>query len=191
MTLLTHSQIQHKLSDFMLDLLSAEEKEVVQRHILECQECRLALRRERQIGRMVYRTLNTAARPTMPQLQRLMPSAPTKRSSVLQAFSPYRQWAVACLFIVAMMGAFIFGSSTGYNGIVRQAETHPATLSSLNGSVVISPQTTRPAEALWATAVQSEGVPSQSAPLNMESPPIVANPIAPQVTPAPAATYYQ
>ena len=95
------------------------------------------------------------------------------------------------MFIVAMMGAFIFGSDRGYNGIVRQVVTHSATLSSLNAPGMASPQTTRPAGALLTTALLEEVAGSDNYPMDFNNPPTAPEPMAPQVTPAPAATYYQ
>lgn len=192
MTLLKRNHIQHKISDFVLDLLPLEEKEVVSRHIAGCPECRQAVQRERQIGRLIHNTLNSATRPQLNQLQSLMPPIPTRRSSLLALFTPYRQWAVACLFIAAMMGAFIFGNGNGYNDLVRQAVTHPATISSLNVPVTAVPLTTRPADTLFTTLQPEEFVDSNfMLEPDLDQPPAAPLPVAPQVTPAPAATYFQ
>lgn len=192
MTLLESKHIQHKISDFVLDLLPVEEKQAVSRHLADCAECRQAVQRERQIGRLIHTTLASATRPKAAQLQSLMPVIPSQRPSLLTLITPYRQWAVACLLIVAMMGAFIFGGGNGYKGIVRQAVTHPATISSLYNTGTAAPLTTRPADTLFTTLQPEESITSNYlVEPDFSQPPAAPLPVAPQVTPAPAATYFQ
>ena len=191
MTSQEHIDIQHKISDFYLDLLSKEEKEVVGRHLADCQECRQALRRERQVGRLVHTTLTKVSQPLTPNLRAFMPAVPAKRPSLLTTVTPYRQWAMACLFIVAMMGAVFFSGSRSYGGMVRQATTHSATISSLDIAETSAPQTTRTVDSLSATAVLDSDPQINNYPQAVDHPPVAPEPRVPQATPAPAATFYQ
>jgi anti-sigma factor RsiW len=190
MTLLKSNHIQHNLSDFVLDLLPVEEKQRVIHHIAGCADCRAAVQRERQIGRLIYGALNAATRPEPNQFQALMPAIPSRRSSFLAMFAPHRQWAIACLLLIAMMGAFIFGDGA-YNGLVRQAVTQPATVSSLYAPGTAAPLTTRPADALFTVSAQQNQAANNNYSVELSNPPAAPLPAAPQVTPAPAATYFQ
>ena len=189
--MLKSNHIQHKISDYVLDLLPIEEKQLVTRHIAGCTECRQAVRQEQQIGRLIHATLNTATRPKVNQLQSLMPPIPSRRASLLTIVAPYRQWAIACLLIVAMMGAFMFGGGDGYGGLVRQAVTHPATISSLNAPGTAVPLTTRAADTLFTISAQPDDGSNMNISAELSNPPAAPLPIAPQVTPAPAATFFQ
>lgn len=189
MTSLSCDHIQQNISDYVLDLLSAEEKQAIARHLAGCTACREASARERQIGRLVYQTLNTAAQPKFERLQSLMPARPNRRTSILSLFTPYRQWAIASVLLVAMLGAFLFGGEAGYKG--RQPGTHPATLSSLYTVETAAPLTTRSADVLFTFTNNQVNQSDNINPVDFNQPPAAPLPAAPQVTPAPAATYFQ
>ncbi len=191
MTPLNNNHIQHKISDFVLDLLPAGEKQQVARHIAGCADCRQTVQQERQIGRLITNTLNKATRPQPNHLQALMPSIPSRPLSLLSIFAPTRQWALACLLLFAMMGAFIFGGDGGYDSLVRQATNQPATVSFLNVPGTSPPQTTRPADTIFTISAEADNTSINEFTAVINNPPAAPQPVAPQVTPAPAATYFQ
>lgn len=188
------NHIHNQISDYVLDLLPDEEKQAAARHVAGCKKCQEAVRREREIGRLVHRTLNKATTPDYGRLQSLMPPIPARRTSVLAFLAPYRQWAIACLLLVAMMGAFIFGGEGGY-GLARPADNQQATLYVENVGGTAETITTSEAGTLFSIAAQPTA-PVKQSPIYMNAPaqnnpPAAPLPVAPQITPAPAATYFQ
>lgn len=190
-----NTHIQHQITDYLLDLLPDEEKVAVARHIAGCEACRLAIQKEREIGRLVQTTLNKATAPDYGRLQSLMPPSPRRRASILTSLTPYRQWAVACLLLVFMMGALLFGDST-YDLLTRRAANQTATISFVNVAGTAETFTTSEAGTLFSMAAQPTIPAEQSRTLTENAPepsnpPAAVQPASPQVTPAPAATYFQ
>jgi predicted anti-sigma-YlaC factor YlaD len=191
-----NSHIQHQITDYLLDLLPDEEKVAVARHIAGCAACRLAVQKEREIGRLVYTTLNKATAPDYGRLQSLMPPRPRRRASILALLTPYRQWAVACLLLVFMTGAFLFGGDSTFGRLTQPATNQQATISSINVAGTAETITTSDAGTLFSPAVQPTIPAEQSRTLTENAPepsnpPAAIQPASPQATPAPAATYFQ
>lgn len=188
--------IEDQLTDYVLDLLSGEEKRAVARHVAACDECRRALQREREIGRLVHSVLKRTTAPKPGRLQSLMPTIPSGRSPLLALLAPYQQWAIACLLLVAMMGAFMFGSDSGYGRLTRAANIEQATLSFVGPVGTAESVNTSEAGTLFSLAAQPV-IPVKHSPAFINdaparnNPPAAPLPVAPQVTPAPAATYFQ
>lgn len=189
--------IEEQITDYILDLLPAEEKQVVARHITGCEVCRRAVQQEREVGRLVHNTLNAVTKPDYNRLHTLMPPVPGRRLSILALLipriAPYRQWAVACLLLVAMMGAFLFGSDGRYHNLTRPLDSEQATLSSLNNSGTAGVMATMEAGTLFTIAAQQSAQTEFSTNDSPEgnNPPAAPLPVAPQITPAPEATYFQ
>lgn len=188
--------IQDKISDYVLDLLSAEERRVVALHIARCESCRLAVQREREIGRLVQQTMIKVTMPDYGRLQQLMPPIPSRRSPLLALLNPYRQWAVACLLLVMMMGAFIFGGESGLSRLAQPTGNQPATISLNQMAGTAEIMTTGEAGTLFVPAARPTVPVEQSRTFTNDAPesinaPAAPIPAAPQVTPAPAATYFQ
>lgn len=196
--------VQEQITDYVLDLLPTKEKQGVARHIAGCEACRRAVQQEREVGRLVRDTFNAVTKPDYDQLQSLMPPIPARRSSfpalLISRIGPYRQWvahlqwAVACLLLVAMMGAFLFGSDGRYNSLASPVAGDQATLSSLNSGGTADVITTMEAGTLFTIAAQQSAQTDISAaalPKSSDNPPAAPLPVAPQVTPAPEATYFQ
>jgi hypothetical protein len=188
--------IEEQLTDYVVDLLSGEEKRVVARHVAACEECRRAVQREREIGRLVHSALNSATTPKPARLQSLMPPVPGGRSPLLALLAPYRQWAIACLLLVAMIGAFMFGSDGGYGRLTRTANMEQATLSFVDPVGTAESITAGEGGTLSSISTQPI-IPVEHSPVFINdasariNPPAAPLPVAPQVTPAPAATYFQ
>lgn len=188
--------VQDKVSNYVLDLLPAEEQRAAALHIARCEACRLAVQQEREIGRLVQQTLNKGTMPDYGRLQQLMPSVPSRRASVLSLLNPYRQWAVACLLLVVMMGAVLFGGEGVFGRLSQPTAAQQATISFTHVAGTAEISTTGEAGTHFVPAGRptipvehsrtftnnaSESVDALAAPLTA----------APQVTPAPAATYFQ
>jgi hypothetical protein len=188
--------IEEQLTDYVLDLLSGEEKRAVARHVAACEECRRAVQREREIGRLVHSVLKRTTAPRPGRLQSLMPAVPSRRSPLLALLAPYQQWAIACLLLVAMMGAFVFGSDSGYGRLTRAATIEQATLSFVDPVGTAESITAGEGGTLFFLSTQPI-IPVEHSPVFINdvpariNPPAVPLPVAPQVTPAPAATYFQ
>lgn len=196
------THIQHQITEYVLDLLPAEEKQAAAHHIAGCDQCRQAVQQERELGRLVHSTINSATTAQPGRLQSLMPAIPDRRSPVPALLAPLRrwdtrrQWAIACLLLVAVMGAFLFGGSNPYSLLTRPADNQAATLSSVITAGTAQNMTTSEAGTLFSLAAQAT-VPVEQSPVFINSgpgqnnPPAAPLPVAPQVTPAPAATYFQ
>ena len=187
--------IKNQITDYVLDLLPAEEKQAVIRHLAGCESCRREVQREREIGRLIHSTLNKVALPDYHRLQSLMPSIPGRRSSLLAFFAPHRQWALACLLLVAVLGAFLFNSNDTYDLLPRSANNQ-ATISFVKVAETAESLSTTEAGTLLSVIVQPT-VPVEQSPkfinntLDQNNPPAAPLPVTPRVTPAPAATFYQ
>jgi anti-sigma factor RsiW len=188
--------VQDKVLDYVLDLLPAEEQRTVALHITRCDSCRSAVQREREIGRFVQQTLNKATVPDYGRLQQLMPHVPSRRSSVLTFFNPYQQWAVACLLLVAMMGAFLFGGEGVFGRLSQPVADQQVTISFIQVAGTAEILTTGEAGTHLVPAARPTVPVEQSrsftdVALERVDVPVAPLPEAPQVTPAPAATYFQ
>lgn len=198
--------IQNQITDYVLDLLPAEERRGVARHVAGCDACRRAVEREREIGRLVHNTVMVVTKPDYNRLRSLMPPIPARRlpfpALLIARIGPYRQWAahgqwaIACLLLVAMMGAFLFGGDGGYHNPASLVDSNQATLSSLNHRGTADVILTIEPATLFTIAAQQNRPTGFSTSDSADSPegnnpPAVLLPVAPQVTPAPAATYFQ
>lgn len=108
----THPQ----LSNYVLGLLSVQERQQVEQHIAQCAHCRHALEQERMIGAAVRETVAAVAQPSALRLHQLMPVPPARRPRT--AWRPEINWQlfsagltvlkpVAALAVVMML---LFGS---------------------------------------------------------------------------------
>ncbi|MCB0036412.1 MAG: zf-HC2 domain-containing protein, partial [Anaerolineales bacterium] len=73
--------IQPQLTDYVLGLLSYDEKKALEQHAALCDVCRQALERERLIAQTVRETLTAVPLPSPARLQQLMPQPPQKTKS--------------------------------------------------------------------------------------------------------------
>jgi anti-sigma factor RsiW len=180
-----------KIPDYILSLLPAEEERVVVRHIAGCDRCRQAAMQERRIGQAVYNTLSTVARPDYGRLPSLMPPTPTQTPGILASLTLHGQWAIACLLLVAVMGAFLFNSG-GYNRLAAPSSTRLVTTITYQAPSYTTRDAAGDAAGNAGTHFFTAAQPTESfnRPAENSSPAAAALPVAPQVTPAPAATYY-
>jgi len=95
------------IPDYVLGLLSTEERQRVERHTQQCAACREALRREQQLEALVRGAVGRAAevdsRPSSARLRALRPAPPVRAPR----HRPYRQLAPAAL-VMALLALALF-----------------------------------------------------------------------------------
>jgi hypothetical protein len=69
--------VHRQIPDYVLGLLPQKEQQQVDQHTLVCADCRLALRREQELGQLVHSTLAAATQPPV-NLRQFMPAIPRK-----------------------------------------------------------------------------------------------------------------
>lgn len=134
------------LSDYVLGLLSVQEKQQVEQHIVQCDRCRVQLEQERKIGLAVRETVAAVAQPSALRLHQLMPSPPARRPRSF--WWPAVNWQqfsagvavlkpVAALAVVMML---LFGSlSLGTTPYTAVAATMTATSTTLPTATLAEP----------------------------------------------------
>lgn len=144
------------IPDYVLGLLSTEERQRVERHTQQCAACREALRRERQLEALVRgavgRVVETAPRPPAARLRTLRPAPPVRAPARHRL---YRQLAPATL-VMALLALALFvqvnwsGSAAPAYAQTRWASTSvAATDAAATGAAVTSAAT--PFETTTAT----------------------------------------
>jgi anti-sigma factor RsiW len=107
----------NELSDYVLDLLAPEDRRRVASHVQRCEECREALRRERQLIHEVRDSLHVATRPAALRLGQLMP-APTAIGRRTRFEAMMRPALALSILLVLFLGSLqlyrpgSFGAST-------------------------------------------------------------------------------
>lgn len=102
--------VHQQIPDYVLGLLPRQEQQRVDQHTLICADCRLALRREQELGNLVHNTLAAATQPPT-NLRQFMPAAPQKtRTAGFWNFSLNWQQQLAPLTLVL----FLLLGSLGY-----------------------------------------------------------------------------
>ena len=101
------SHVRTMLSDYVLELLPGDKSAEVGAHITRCPDCRRALARERNVGRLVQNTLDEMPTPAQDRMQQLMPPPPAGRgrAKLLLAFSP--GWAAAGIMLLIICSTFL------------------------------------------------------------------------------------
>jgi anti-sigma factor RsiW len=100
--MMTHQDIEQRLTDYALGLLPAQQEEAVSEHLSTCADCREAVGIERGIGQMVRQTLHVTTRPDRARLRRLMPTIPqqTKRGTIPVGWMGRLAPALAALLLI-------------------------------------------------------------------------------------------
>lgn len=149
----------HKLSDYVLDLLSPAERQRVENHLARCTDCRRALNEERGLLRDVRQTIQIASGPSPARLSQLMPAPPTaaRRHHFVTLLRPALAFSVVvALFVLSLQ---IYMPST--NGAAL-----PPTATSLAATVTSTPTSTAEAGAEVGTALQDAGFSATQSPAN-------------------------
>ena len=122
------------LSDYVLELLPGDESARVAAHISGCRDCRRALTSERNVGRLVWNTLNEVSVPGQGKLQQRMPPPPAVhgRAIPLLTFSPRLAAAGIMLILICSTlflylnqrpGVWTFASPTAWSTAVILTDT--------------------------------------------------------------------
>lgn len=112
--------IQPQLTDYVLGLLSYDEKKALEQHAALCDVCRQALERERLLVQTVRETLTAVPLPSSAQLQQLMPQPPQKAKSWWgkrwQTINPLvpvlKPMAILAMVIMLFWGSLGLGSGS-------------------------------------------------------------------------------
>ena len=95
----------NQLQNYVLDLLSPTERKAVEREAARDEAVRLALRREREVERLVRETLQQATTPTYGRIPQLMPPIPRQRPYPWRVYTWQRSVAALALVLVLFLGA--------------------------------------------------------------------------------------
>ena len=98
--------VTHLITDFVLDLLSEEERRKVFSHIATCQKCQLVLQQERQVGFSVLSTLSAVTKIEPNRLRQLRPLMPGIREGIFSNFGWQQQMVLATFLLLIIVGAF-------------------------------------------------------------------------------------
>lgn len=171
---MTQQHVQQQIPDYVLGLLSRSEVQRVDQHTLVCADCRLALRRERELGQLIHNTLAAATQPPT-NLRQFMPAVPQKAHRPL-GFSLNWQQQLVPLTVVLFL---LVGSLSFYLGEQRGLwfDSTPTALA------VTATMTNSPTATITETrGEQAASIKTTAVPLNHSQPEITATP-APNPTP--------
>jgi anti-sigma factor RsiW len=103
--MMTHTEINQNLQDYVLDLLSPSARDEIAQHLASCDACRRTVKDQRALGALIQSTLNVVGQPDRARLHSMMPAIPKRRqlSSPLQNWS--RGFAPALIVLVLIAGA--------------------------------------------------------------------------------------
>lgn len=97
-----------QLPDYVLDLLACEERRLVSSHLAVCPQCRLAVRRERQLVLAVRDTFSAATQPDSKRLNSLRPAVPQSRSDMVPLW--HKPLAATLLLLLVILGSLALQS---------------------------------------------------------------------------------
>lgn len=136
------------LSDYVLDLLPAAERKLVERHLAECDACLRRVREERAMARAIRTTLRDTDVPSGSRLAELMPAPPADRRKLVWKGFWRPALALSLLFIIFLGtvqlqqgsgGALAYPSPTMLS--VTATATPTSTAGSADGAGQPAPET--------------------------------------------------
>ena len=142
MTMINHEHVRHQIPDYVLGLLTRQERLWVEQHTAVCSQCRQQLHQESELGRLVRTTLALATQPAPLRLRQLMPAPPPARRLGWQGANWAKQFALAALLLLLIWSGFNLiqqqysGSTTPPNQLAVTAtvtQKPTMTLASLEG----------------------------------------------------------
>ena len=95
------THVKEKISDYVLDLVSENEKRDIAWHLTGCRECQQAINQERQISLAVRDALTQATQPDWQRLQDLMPPFPKEETASLFGLNWQPGFALVGLLAIA------------------------------------------------------------------------------------------
>lgn len=114
-----HANVYLLIPDYVLDLLPAEERQLVEVHVAGCAACRQAIQRERQVGQVVRDTLLRLPRPAAGRLNQLRPVYQRPRPF----FSASRQLAAMALMVCLLLGTVGLNQASNQTNWTMQSPT--------------------------------------------------------------------
>jgi anti-sigma factor RsiW len=126
-----------QIPDYVLGLLSPEERFQVEQHTKRCAECRRVLARERKIEALIRQTVQVTTQPMPARLAAIRPDYPRKR--LTPAVRILGQLAPVTLISFLLALSLLF-QLTGYSPI--QGPHSPAFIATIS-SPTLTPTTTR------------------------------------------------
>lgn len=136
-----------QVGDYVLGLLSPEDRLALETHAAVCADCRAALRDERQMTGMLRDTFGAIAQPSAQRLARMMPAYPVAR----RTYPVYATWQRAFAIVAVLL--FLFVANMGYqqlNHSITVASPQPTTLA-LTATATIGPTATATEVAILPT----------------------------------------
>jgi anti-sigma factor RsiW len=109
--IITDKHIENLAADYVLDLLPAEKKSSLSKHIARCSECRQLVAEEQRIGALVRSTVDAIGRDQT-RLRSLMPPESDRKVGSFYRTPIYRQLAFAAVFLIVFF--------TGLNVLFNQ-----------------------------------------------------------------------
>lgn len=104
---MTHQEIHEQLPDYVLGLLTPLQTTEVTQHLAGCARCRQMVHGQREIGKLVRRTIHASTRPDPAQLRQLMPPVPQKRSRNPIAANWTTRLAPALVLLLVIVGSLL------------------------------------------------------------------------------------
>lgn len=182
--MMTRQHVHQQIPDYVLGLLSRSEQQQVDQHTLACPDCRMALRREQEVGQLLHDALTTAAQPPA-NLRQFMPAIPHKaRTTNLWGFSLnwQQQLVPLTMILFLLLGSLGFYLSEQRGLWLNSTPTALAITATLTDSPTATITETRPEQALNLRITPALSKVETAVPTNPSPPKITATP-APNPTP--------
>ena len=182
----TQQHASQLIPDYVLGLLTAEERQRVEQHARQCAACRDAIWRERQIEALVRQSVQSTAAPHPGRLHSLRPAAPGRAARYRDQL--YRQLAPVTVIVVLLMVGLL--AQAGGLDTFRPAFAQTASPPTLTATLTHTPTAT------LAAAASETTTPAQAARLAprtfdtsaLPGPQVSPRPVGATAAPAPVAT---
>jgi len=154
---MTQSHVQHLATDYVLGLLSAEERKSIEEHSVECAACREVILNDRRLAGSVRIAILSATQPTAVRLQQLMPQPPgsAKNAHLIRAVrlpGVNRSAVLAFCVLVFLLSA----GSVLFGGYRSQRAGSPTSVATQLAATATGPAVTATAVPS-ATSIESAG----------------------------------
>ena len=176
------NHVRNLVVDYALGVLPHRERQAVEQHTATCVDCRRALRREQQIGRMVRDTLSVAAQPAPGRLSQLMPAVPAPRTLSLFSQSWQKQLAaVGVALILLVSSAGLYSSNQHWRHVAPSFIAGTATMTGEPTATLAHVEATGTVEQI-DTAVTGAAIPAVMETVTVATPAPEPSPAAPSPT---------
>jgi predicted anti-sigma-YlaC factor YlaD len=104
--MINQEHVLNQIPDYILGLLTRQERLWVEQHTAVCGKCRQVLHQESELSHLVRTTLAAVKQPSSLRLRQLMPAPPRSRTALMVGQRWHKQLAVAVILISLIWGAF-------------------------------------------------------------------------------------